>query len=205
MLIPVASLQRRLLAQGYAIGAADNVFGARTMAGLLAHVAMRPMRDMQPIADAMVKHIDRFGLRDTPDRLANWIGQTCHETGNYRWLREIWGPTDAQRRYEGRRDLGNTQPGDGKRFMGRGLIQVTGRANYTEMAMRSGLPLVEQPELLEQPDAAVLVSAIWWTKAKLNALVDAGREDDVTRKINGGENGISDRRARVARAKAMLA
>ncbi|MBY0392909.1 MAG: glycoside hydrolase, partial [Novosphingobium sp.] len=109
------------------------------------------------------------------------------------------------RSYEGRADLGNTQPGDGKRFMGRGLIQVTGRANYTEMAMRSGLPLVEQPELLEQPDAAVLVSAIWWDMRRLNALVDAGREDDVTRRINGGTNGLSDRRARVARAKAMMA
>lgn len=204
-MIDVASLQRRLLAQGYAIGTADGAFGPRTMAGLLAHVSLRPMADMQPVAAAMVKHIDRFGLRETAERLANWTGQTSHETGGYRYLREIWGPTDAQRRYEGRRDLGNTQPGDGKRFMGRGLIQVTGRANYTDMAMRSGLPLVEQPELLEQPDAAVLVSAIWWTRAKLNALVDAGREDDVTRKINGGENGISDRRARVARAKAMLA
>lgn len=204
-MIDIPSLQRRLLAQGYAIGAADGAFGPRTMAALLAHVAMRPMADMQAIAEAMVKHIDRFGLRDTPARLANWIGQTCHETMQYQRLREIWGPTLAQRGYEGRTDLGNTQAGDGKRFMGRGLIQVTGRANYTEMAMRSGLPLVEQPELLEQPDAAVLVSAIWWTRRRLNALVDSGREDDVTRAINGGTNGISDRRARVARAKAMMA
>ena len=204
-MIDVPALQTRLLAKGYDIGRADGAFGPRTMAGLLAHASQRPMSAMQPIAAAMIAHIDRFGLRDTPARLANWIGQTSHETGSYRFLREIWGPTDAQRRYEGRRDLGNTQPGDGRRFMGRGLIQVTGRANYTEMAMRSGLPLVEQPELLEQPDAAVLVSAIWWTRAKLNALVDAGREDDVTRRINGGTNGLADRRARVARAKAMLA
>lgn len=203
-MIAAALLQRRLIAGGYDIGAADGVIGPRTLTGLLARVAGRPMAPLAEIGAALAKYAPRFGLLDNAPRLANFVGQTCHESGNFRYLREIWGPTPAQRGYEGRRDLGNTQPGDGKRFMGRGLIGITGRANYTEMAMRSGLPLVEQPELLEQADAAVLVSCIWWTKAGLNAVADAGREDDITRKINGGSNGIAERRRLVGLAKGMM-
>jgi putative chitinase len=137
-MIDVALLQRRLIAGGYDIGAADGVIGARTLTGLLARVAGRPMAPLTGIGTALAKHAPRFALLDNAARLANFVGQTCHESGSFRYLREIWGPTEQQLRYEGRQALGNTQPGDGKRFMGRGLIQLTGRANYTEMAMRSG-------------------------------------------------------------------
>jgi len=203
-LIDVAKLQTRLLAKGYSIGIADGVAGPQTMAGFAAYVAARDMQALLPIGAGLAKHLPEFGIMDTVPRLANFIGQTCHESGGFKFLREIWGPTAAQRRYEGRADLGNTQAGDGKRFMGRGILQITGRANYTEMAMRSGHPLVDQPELAERPDIAVLTACIFWRSRKINLAADRGDDDRVTRIINGGTNGIEDRRHRVARTKEIL-
>lgn len=203
-MIDVKLLQTRLLKHGYEIGAVDGSIGPKTLTGLLARVASRPMEPLAEIGSALSKYAARFGLLENPARLANFVGQTCHETGNFRYMREIWGPTKAQMRYEGRKDLGNTELGDGKRFMGRGMIQITGRANYTEMAMRSGLPILDSPEIVEKPDAAVLISCIWWKKAGINAFADSGDEDGITRRINGGENGIADRRKLVGIAKALL-
>ncbi len=147
---------------------------------------------------------------DSPERLAAFLAQIGHESGRLVYVREIWGPTPAQRRYEGRADLGNLQPGDGKRYMGRGLIQITGRANYR--AARDGLRSIEpgvpdfeaQPQALEQPRWAALSAAWYWHSRDLNALADVG--DDaafvaITRRINGGTNGLADRRALWAAAR----
>jgi predicted chitinase len=109
--------------------------------------------------------------------------------------------------YEGRYDLGNTQPGDGRRFKGRGLIQLTGRANYREYgrAISQEAELLANPELLEtDPDLCVDVAGWFWAKRNLNTLADA---DDLTRiikRINGGLNGLEDRRRLLKRAKALL-
>ena len=141
-----------------------------------------------------------FVERDfTHRQRAHFLSQVGHESGSFRWTREIWGPTPAQIRYEGRRDLGNIQRGDGRRFMGRGLIQVTGRANYKacSLAMYGDERLLTNPELLEAPDAAV-TSAFWfWDKNKLSAIDDVVR---LTRRINGGTNGLADRQTRFNRA-----
>src|SRR6185503_12838834 len=83
-----------------------------------------------------------------PQRIAMWLAQIGHESGGFVYTREIWGPTPAQSRYEGREDLGNTQPGDGKRFIGRGLIQTTGRANYQATGNALGVDLIAHPEML---------------------------------------------------------
>jgi putative chitinase len=203
-MIDATGLQENLLHKGYSIGVADGVIGPRTLAALAAYVAGRDLTTLLPIGKGMARYLPEFGLLDTAPRLANFIGQTCHESGGYRFLREIWGPTPTQRRYEGRRDLGNTQAGDGKRYMGRGILQITGRANYTEMAMRTGEPLVDQPELAERPDIAVLTACIFWRSRKINLAVDAGQEDKVTRIINGGTNGIEDRRELVAKARGII-
>ena len=144
---------------------------------------------------------------DSPLRLAAFLAQIGHESGRLVYVREIWGPTAAQRRYEGRADLGNTHPGDGKRYMGRGLIQTTGRANYC--ATRDGLRHLAQPsaemthvpdfedapELLERPEWAALSAAWYWHSRNLNALAEAGDFEGITRKINGGLNGQADRLA----------
>jgi len=85
------------------------------------------------------------------------LGTARHETGAYRYMREIWGPTPAQKRYEGRKDLGNTVAGDGKKFMGRGFVQITGRRNYADWSKRLGLDLLKEPKLAERPEVAVKI------------------------------------------------
>ncbi len=155
----------------------------------------------QPITDAM----EEYEI-NTPARQAAFLAQIGHESGRLRYVREIWGPTDAQKRYEGRQDLGNTQPGDGKRFMGRGLIQVTGRANYTRVAAALGIPdLLDKPEQLEQPEHAVRSAGWFWKTHGLNELADAGDFIRITRRINGGVNGLPDRQALLASATEALA
>jgi putative chitinase len=204
-MIDVARLQTRLLTKGYSIGIADGVAGQRTMAALLAYVSDRRMEKLLDLGKACAVYLPAFSMMDTVPRLANFIGQAAHESGGFHDLKEIWGPTPAQRRYEGRTDLGNNQPGDGKRFMGRGIFQITGRANYADMAMRTGLHLIEQPELIEVPDTAVLTACIYWKTRRLSLLADAGREDEITHRINGGTNGIAERRALVAKVKELFA
>lgn len=137
-------------------------------------------------------------------RLAAFLAQIGHESGGFVYTREIWGPTPAQQRYEGRRDLGNTQPGDGSRFRGRGLIQITGRANYRAVAAGLGIDCVNRPELLEEPRNAARSAAWWWANNGCNALADSGDFHALTRRINGGTNGLSDRMERWERAKLHL-
>lgn len=140
-----------------------------------------------------------------PVRLAAFLAQIGHESGGFRYTREIWGPTAAQLKYEGRSDLGNTQPGDGSRFRGRGLIQITGRYNYEKASKALGVDLIQNPELLEEPRLAARSAAWWWSAHGCNELADAGDFDKLTRKINGGLNGIADRRNRWEIAKKALA
>lgn len=153
---------------------------------------------------------------DTPQRLAAFLAQIGHESGRLVYVREIWGPTAAQARYEGRADLGDTQPGDGRRYLGRGLIQTTGRASYR--ATRDGLRQLAQPspdlasvpdfeaapELLELPVWAALSAAWYWHSRGLNALADVGDFKAITLRINGGLNGFEDRMALYTAAKLAL-
>jgi putative chitinase len=141
---------------------------------------------------------------DSPQRQAAFIAQIGHESGRLIYVRELWGPTPSQERYEGRADLGNTEEGDGFRFRGRGLIQVTGRANYQRCADVLNLPLTEHPELLEQPDNASLSAAWFWNVNGLNFLADGNNFEMITRKINGGLNGYDDRCALWKMARAAL-
>lgn len=140
-----------------------------------------------------------------PVRMAAFLAQVGHESRSFKYTAEVWGPTDDQKRYEGRKDLGNVQIGDGYFFRGRGLIQVTGRANYTQMAETMGLPLLQSPELLEQPRWAALSAAAWWHGHGCNQLADKGDFELLTRRINGGINGLEDRLKRWERAKTALA
>ena len=140
-----------------------------------------------------------------PKRVAAFIAQIGHESGQLKYVKEIWGPTAAQARYEGRKDLGNTIAGDGSKYRGRGLIQITGRGNYMACGEGLGLDLVKQPELLEKPQHACMSAAWFWATKGLNTLADAGQFDKITQRINGGQNDATDRQVLYARALKVLA
>ena len=145
-----------------------------------------------PINDAM----ERFAI-NTAQRMGAFIAQVAHESGRFQFVREIWNPAQApwQARYEGRADLGNTQPGDGKRYMGRGLIQITGRYNYRACGLALGQPFEDYPAMLEQRDWAAMSAAWFWSIHGCNELADAGDFKRITKRINGGYNGLEDRLA----------
>ncbi|NWF10036.1 glycoside hydrolase family 19 protein [Pseudomonas salomonii] len=138
-------------------------------------------------------------------RVSAFIAQIGHESGQLRYMREIWGPTAQQLGYEGRADLGNTVKGDGSKFRGRGLIQITGRANYEACGEALGLDLISQPELLELPQHAAMSAAWFWSTRGLNTLADQKEFAKITKRINGGLTGQADRQALYDRALKVLA
>lgn len=145
-----------------------------------------------------------------PHRLAQYLAQLAHESGGWRYDREIWGPTAAQKRYEGRKDLGNTQPGDGSLFRGRGPIQITGRANTT--AFRDWARKLDPtaPDFARNPDLINTdpwegLGPIWyWDTRQLNRYADHGDLLTITKRINGGTNGLADRQTQYTRAGLVL-
>lgn len=153
----------------------------------------------------LVATMEKFEI-DTPLRQAHFLAQIGHESGELRYVHEIWGPTEAQKRYEGRKDLGNTIPGDGKRFMGRGLIQITGRNNYKEISKKifNDARLLENPDLLAAPEYAVMSAGLFWSSRNLNRWADQDNLKEVTLRINGGSNGLADRERLLKNAKSVL-
>jgi putative chitinase len=138
--------------------------------------------------DPINKTLEEFEI-NTPQRIRMFLAQIGHESGQLRYRREL----ASGEAYEGRKDLGNTKPGDGVRYKGRGLIQITGRYNYGLASLALGLPLLEKPELLEEDLNACRSAGWFWYKSNLNALADMGKFETITRRINGGLNGYSDR------------
>jgi putative chitinase len=166
----------------------------------------------QPKAEQFLPHLNQalrgYGI-DTMLRTAAFIAQLAHESGEFRYMEEIWGPTDAQRRYEPistlAARLGNIQAGDGKRFKGRGPIQITGRANYLRYGELLGHDLVLEPELAAQPEVAFSIAGLFWASNGLNEKADIQDFVGITKRINGGTNGLEDRQRYYARAKTVLA
>lgn len=141
---------------------------------------------------------------DTPTRQAAFLAQVAHESGSLHFLVELWGPTAAQARYETRYDIGNIQPGDGFKYRGRGLIQVTGRANYKKAGDALGASLIDSPELLGEPALACRSAAWFWKSHGCNELADLGNFEAITKRINGGLNGYAERLGFWTKAKAVL-
>lgn len=134
-------------------------------------------------------------------RQAHFIAQCAHESDGMKTTTE-YASGDA---YEGRHDLGNTQPGDGRRFKGRGLIQVTGRANYRDMGARLGVDLMANPDSVASFPPAAITAGAYWGWRKINRLADKDDLHAVTRAVNGGINGLASRAVYLVRAKAALA
>lgn len=158
---------------------------------------------LRPLVDAMAA----YGI-DTPVRQAAFLAQVGHESGQLNYVRELGGDAYLAKYDTGKlaAALGNTPAadGDGQRYKGRGLIQITGRDNYRRCGQALGLDLLKAPEALEDPTYATLSAAWYWHGRGLSALADGGKFDDITRRINGGQNGRADRLAIWARAKKVL-
>lgn len=125
----------------------------------------------------------------TRKRAAAFLAQLGHESGSLRWMEEI----ASGAAYEGRRDLGNVEPGDGKRYKGRGPIQLTGRLNYRAAGKALGLPLEDNPPMAALPEVGFRTAVWFWNNRRLNALADQSAFTTITHRINGGTNGLVDR------------
>jgi putative chitinase len=145
---------------------------------------------------------------NTPARVACFLAQISHESGGLKYFAEIWGPTPQQLRYEPpstlATKLGNTQPGDGHKYMGRGVLQLTGRENFRRVGHALGVDLEANPDLAATPELAFRTAGYFWKSHGLNELADQGDFLTITHRINGGENGLEERRQYWALAKAAL-
>jgi putative chitinase len=144
--------------------------------------------------------LDAYAI-NTRLRIAHFLGQTCEESAGYRTTEEF----ASGKEYNGRTDLGNTQPGDGPRFKGRGLLQITGRANYDKYGKALGVDLVNNPMLAAQPALSLKIACEYWKDRNINADCDRDDAQAVTRKVNGGLNGLSERIAFTQKAKTAVA
>jgi len=198
----VTKLQTTLKTDGYDPGPVDGVLGALTYAALIGYTVRLPVGPIfTNLGAGFAKYFPTYQI-DSPLRISHWIGQAAHETGRFAYLTEL-GSTAYFSKYDGRTDLGNTQPGDGARFRGRGLFQITGRANCANYGAELNLDLVDNPSLAADPVVATETACLFWKDHGLNALADGDDCKSVTRKINGGLNGLADRQAFTDRGKAV--
>jgi putative chitinase len=135
---------------------------------------------------------------NTKLRLSHFLAQVLHESGGFQFFTEL----ASGSAYEGRKDLGNTQPGDGVRFKGRGAIQITGRANYQKLSKDLGYDFIKDPKKLSEMPWAIESAGWFWNLRNLNSLADKNDFLNITKRINGGTNGLSDRRNYLAQATA---
>jgi putative chitinase len=202
-----ADTQRRLNSFGYQLST-DGIPGPKTYAALFAFMGAKDTA--AAFGAAAAQYFPEFEIV-TPLRIAHFLAQAAAETGNFRYLREIWGPTEAQQRYDGRDDLGNNEPGDGLKYRGRGVFQITGRDNYLRYGKRLGLDLVDHPELAEDPATALHIACLYWTDHRLNDYADADNILGTSNGINRGNpasikepNGYAARKAALRKIKAVL-
>lgn len=178
---------------------ADGIVGLGTLRALFARFGATPTLAGELALSANV-HFRTYGILDIGLRLAHFMGQCAHESGGFRYMEEI----ASGAAYEGRADLGNTQPGDGKRYKGRGPIQLTGRTNYRAFGREVGIDFEAHPEIVAHPSIGLMAAVRYWNSRNLNALADADDLDGITRKINGGTNGLEDRKVQTAKAKGLI-
>lgn len=154
------------------------------------------------IIEGVAKYFNQYSIEygiTTPLRVCHFFAQAAHETAGFRTLEEY----ASGAAYEGRKDLGNTQKGDGKRFKGRGIFQLTGRANYVKYGKLLGVDLVNNPAVAEQPEISVRVALEYWKSRNINLNADKDDVVGATKKINGGTNGLADRKNYLRNAKDM--
>lgn len=177
----------------------DGDIGPGTLKALFMHFGAKLALASELGVSANV-HFRTYGILDNGLRLAHFMGQCSHESGGFRYMEEI----ASGSAYEGRRDLGNTEPGDGKRFKGRGPIQLTGRANYRAFGREVGIDFESHPEIVSYPSVGLMAAVRYWDSRNLNAKADADDLLGITEAINGGTNGLEDRKVQTAKAKGLV-
>lgn len=177
----------------------DGVLGPVTYTALFRKLGATVDR-AQELALAAVRWFPEYGVLGGELRLAHFLAQLVHESGSFRYMEEL----ASGKAYEGRADLGNTQPGDGVRFKGRGVLQITGRSNYRRFGRKIGVDIERHPEIAAIPSIGLHLALEYWRDRKLNALADADDITGITRKINGGFNGLEDRKAHLKKIKGWL-
>lgn len=152
-----------------------------------------------PLVGYLNKYMPKYEVNNYL-RVCHFLAQAAHEAASFRTLEEY----ASGAAYEGRRDLGNTQRGDGVRYKGRGIFQLTGRANYRDIGKKIGMDLENNPELAESPEVSVLTALEYWKSRNLNKWADEDNVERITRLINGGLNGFEDRKKYLARCKQVI-
>ncbi len=173
----------------------------------MTEITERQFRQMMPNAGArldahwpfIVPALEAAHI-DTPRRIAAFLAQLAHESGEYRYMEEL---ADGSA-YEGRADLGNIFPGDGVKFKGHGPIQITGRDNHHDCGVALGVDLTNTPRLLTLPEYGTASACWFWNSRSLSLLADRDWFKAITKIINGGYNGLSDRRQYWDRNRAIL-
>lgn len=179
-----------------------NPITAEQLKGIMPHATDENIRTYLPYLN---ETMERFGINTTL-RQCHFLAQLAVESGSLRYVREL----ASGEAYEGRESLGNVCPGDGVKYKGRGLIQLTGRDNYQRfqdwlvLNYAGDIDIMTYPELLESPELAVMVSGWYWEVRHVNAMADRDDVVTVTRKVNGGRNGLTQRVEFLNRAKLIL-
>lgn len=220
--------QQRLNDRGYQV-AVDGAFGPKSYSALMAFIGRKTLCETHiALGRAAARHFPRHQV-DTAKRIADFLAQSSVETLgftllvenlNYRAerIRQVWPgrfPTVASAEpfagnpaalankvYGGR--FGNVNAGDGWKYRGRGTKQTTFHNNYAEVQRVTGLPVLANPDLLAEPDYGMLAGCIYWRERGCAELADSGDFEALTRRINGGVNGLADRKAARQRATLIL-
>ena len=177
----------------------DGIIGRGTLTVVFKKLGASQAR-AEELGLAANVHFRTYGILDDSLRLIHFLAQLAHESGNFRYMEEI----ASGAAYEGRKDLGNTLAGDGKRFKGRGPIQLTGRANYRRYGQQLGIDFENNPAIVAIPSVGLLVACKFWSDNGLNELADKDDVVSITKRINGGTNGLADRKAKLEIIKDMM-
>jgi predicted chitinase len=196
-----AQTAQTLFASATATGASPTPSAEYIKAEQLIQIAgsNAPSDRLRQLAPSLNEVLNYYQI-NTPLRICHFIAQVAHESACFKAMEEYASGAD----YEGRDDLGNTQPGDGVRFKGRGLMQLTGRANYGRFSKAMNQDFIAQPQLVAQSPWAVWMAGWYWDDHQLNKYADRDDLEQVTRIVNGGQNGLEDRRHYLQKAKSVL-
>ena len=175
---------------------ADGILGRGTLTAVFKKLGASQAR-AEELGLAANVHFRTYGILENSLRFIHFLAQLAHESGNFHYMEEI----ASGAAYEGRKDLGNVNKGDGVRYKGRGPIQLTGRANYRRYGQQLGIDFENNPEIVAIPSVGLMVACKFWSDNGLNALADQDDVTTITRRINGGLNGFEDRKNKLSMIK----